>query len=151
MKDYALYIFDWQDTITSSSDLGLSDKVLELLKHLQSQGKKMAVATGGSRSGFNMVLNAFKLQDFFVCTRTADECDSKPSPQMINEILSTTGIDKKDAVMIGDTSNDMLMAQNAGIDCIGICQGYESRSDLQRYAPICVFDNIKGLYETVVA
>ena len=26
MKDYALYIFDWQDTITSSSDLGLSDK-----------------------------------------------------------------------------------------------------------------------------
>ncbi len=149
MKDYSLYIFDWEGTITSSTSLGLSEKAVDLLELLKSKNKKLAVATGGSRGPFDMVLGALKLKEYFDYTRTASECDAKPEPQMINDILSYMGIDKSDAVMIGDTANDIQMATNAGIDSIAVCQGYCTREDFQYFSPSFTYDSIKDLYKDI--
>ncbi len=149
MKDYSLYIFDWEGTITSSANFGLSEKVLDLLELLKSKNKKLAVATGGSREPFDVVLEALKLKKYFDYTRTASECNAKPQPQMINDILAYTGIDKADAVMIGDTENDIRMAKNAGIDSIAVCQGYCSREVFELSEPSFTYDSIKDLYTDI--
>ena len=150
MKDYALYIFDWEGTITKGTSFGLSDNIVDLLKRLQTKGKKIAVATGGRRSSFDMVLEVYELKDFFIYTRTCDECPPKPEPQMIYDILEFNSVKMEEAVMIGDTVNDMLMAQRAGIDRIAVCQGFDSRQELEMQSPNFVFSSIKELYENMV-
>ena len=50
---------------------------------------------------------------------TEDHIRPKPSPDMILKCISLSK--NSCAVMIGDTSSDMLAAEAAGIDCIGVC------------------------------
>ena len=50
----------------------------------------------------------------FDATRCADETFSKPHPAMLQELTRELGQDMKRTVMIGDTTHDLLMANNAG-------------------------------------
>ena len=49
---------------------------------------------------------------------------------MLEAALAETGVDKADAVMVGDTSFDMDMARAAGIFAIGMSYGYHPVSAL---------------------
>ena len=57
---------------------------------------------------------------------------------MVLACLSDTGIDVADAVMIGDTSFDMLMARNAGVDGIGVAWGHHPAADLTAAGAVAV-------------
>ena len=43
---------------------------------------------------------------------------SKPNPAMLNQILSELGIQADQALMIGDSPQDLQMAQNAKVDSV---------------------------------
>ncbi|RKF12870.1 HAD family hydrolase [Roseovarius spongiae] len=90
----------------------------------------LGVATGKSRRGLDKLLEAHDLRDLFVTQQVADFHPSKPHPAMILAALAETGIAARDAVMIGDTSFDMDMAQAAGVRGIGVGWGYHPRSAL---------------------
>ena len=87
------------------------------------------------------------LGDYFVATRCADETASKPHPLMLHEILAHTGIALDDAVMIGDTSYDMEMAQQIAMPRIGVSYGVHSVDVLQSYQPLAIVDSIYQLQE----
>lgn len=90
----------------------------------------MAVATGKSRRGLDALLAAHGLEGYFVATHCADGHPSKPAPGMILSCLSDSGAEADRAVMIGDTSFDILMAGNAGIPAIGVAWGHHPAGDL---------------------
>ena len=94
--------------------------VKETLDKLTAEGKFLTIATGRSRAMLDDILAGTGYGHYFMLTKTACECFSKPHPQMIEEILEFTGVNKAKAVMIGDTSHDIQMAHNAGIDVIGV-------------------------------
>ena len=50
---------------------------------------------------------------------------------MLLQALSETGMRAQDAVMIGDTTFDMEMAQAAGIESIGVVWGYHRAERLR--------------------
>ncbi|MBP8020105.1 MAG: HAD-IA family hydrolase [Agitococcus sp.] len=125
----------------------LFDGVMPLLTQLSEQGALLAVATGKSRLGLNRVLAQTGLGDYFVATRCADETASKPHPLMLHEILAHTGIALDDAVMIGDTSYDMEMAQQIAMPRIGVSYGVHSVDVLQSYQPLAIVDSIYQLQE----
>ncbi len=50
---------------------------------------------------------------------------------MLHAALAETGIDAREAVMIGDTTYDMDMARAAGIATIGVGWGYHPAADLR--------------------
>lgn len=87
-------------------------------------GLCLGVATGKSARGLDKVLDGHDLAAFFVTRQVADHHPSKPHPSMIRAALAETGVAPEDAVMIGDTSYDMEMAQAAGIAGIGVAWGY---------------------------
>ena len=95
----------------------------------------IAVATGKSRVGLDRELTAHGMHEYFVCTRCADECFSKPNPQMVLEILSETGMAPEQAIMVGDTTFDLDMAQAAGIDALGLTQGAHNKEQLLNSTP----------------
>ena len=108
----------------------LFNGVLEGLTHIADQGALLAVATGKSRVGLNRAFDVTGLAPHFTYTRCADETRSKPHPQMLEEILDFTAVDPSKAIMIGDTTFDMEMATNAGIDGLAVSYGVHSEADL---------------------
>lgn len=113
------------------------------------KGFYMAVATGKSRRGLDMVLDAFDLGRLFHTTRCADETASKPNPLMLEEILSDLDISNADALMIGDTSYDMQMANNAKMDSMAVTYGVHSKSDLEISSPTYYLNDIRQLLDVL--
>jgi phosphoglycolate phosphatase len=91
----------------------------------------LGIATGKSRRGLDAVLASHDLSDRFITQQVADHHPSKPHPSMIHAALTETGVDAKNAVMIGDTTFDMSMARAAGVAAIGVSWGYHPTSDLE--------------------
>ncbi|MEM8577985.1 MAG: HAD-IA family hydrolase [Pseudomonadota bacterium] len=85
----------------------------------------LGVATGKSLRGLNLLLDAHDLRRFFVTLQHADAHPSKPHPAMIHAALAEAGMEPADAVMVGDSSFDMEMAQAAGVAGIGVAWGYQ--------------------------
>ena len=115
---------------TNTTPTQLFDHARELLVNLQHADKLLAVATGKGRNGLQRVWQETQTEHFFHASRCAGEVKSKPDPQMLLSLLAELDISAKEAVMIGDTSHDMAMAQCAGIDSIAVTIGVHEREVL---------------------
>lgn len=129
----------------TTSPADLFPQVVETLELLANQGYLMSVATGKSRRGLDKVLRETDLGHFFIATRCADETFSKPHPEMLNQLLDYAGIEPREAVMIGDTEYDLLMARNAGTDAIGVCYGVHEPQRLRNLEPLACLEQIADL------
>ena len=104
------------------------------------------MATGKSRVGLNRALNATGLLSIFDATRCADETFSKPHPAMLQELTRELGQDLRRTVMIGDTTHDLMMANNAGAAGIAVEFGAHPVALLQACNPLFSARNIPGLH-----
>jgi phosphoglycolate phosphatase len=108
----------------------LYDGIADLVTALSAEGWLLGVATGRALRGLRHVLHVNGLTNQFVTLQTADHHPSKPHPSMIEAALAETGVAPDQAVMIGDTSFDMMMAQAAGVRALGVGWGYHSPEEL---------------------
>lgn len=131
--------------LSGDHELTLFAGVESLLQTLQAENRWVAVATGKSRLGLDRALGHSGLGHYFDTTRTADETRSKPHPQMLEEIMSQFAVDPERTLMIGDTTHDLLMAQNAGACGLGITHGAHPVSALRDCAPVAVVNSIPDL------
>ena len=103
----------------------LYDGAMEVISQLAGRDDVLlGVATGKSRSGLDHMLEAFDLNRIFVTQQCADNHPSKPHPSMVLTALAETGVEARDAIMIGDTSFDMEMGRAAGAKTLGVTWGY---------------------------
>ena len=72
---------------------------------------------------------------FFDITRAADETMGKPHPRMLEEILAHCQVPASRALMVGDSSFDLLMARNAGMDAVAVGFGAQPLSVLRECSP----------------
>ena len=121
--------------------------VADMLYGLKNQNIKLAVATGKSRRGLDRVLAQTNSHDLFEITRAASETKSKPNPLMLEEILNFTGVNAERAMMVGDTSYDLEMAQNIAMPRVGVSYGVHSVDVLQRFNPLTVAHNVNTLHQ----
>ncbi|AQS47038.1 HAD family hydrolase [Thioclava nitratireducens] len=110
----------------------------------------LAVATGKSRRGLRALIEHHGLEGLFVSLQTADDHPSKPHPSMIGAALSETGVDARDAVMIGDTSFDMAMGRSAGVATIGVRWGYHASHLLEAAGAHWMVDDFDSLETTLL-
>ncbi|HCH20662.1 MAG TPA: HAD family hydrolase [Cellvibrionales bacterium] len=118
---------------------------LQTLADLKSRGHTLAVATGKSRRGLDRLLVSDGLEAMFVASRTADQTASKPDPMMLQQLLDETGTSLADAVMVGDTSYDLEMAQRIGMASIGVDWGMHSTACLAAFAPVIIISSFDQL------
>ena len=131
--------------LSGDHELTLFAGVESLLQTLQAEHRWVAVATGKSRLGLDRALGHSGLGSYFDTTRTADETRSKPHPQMLEEIMNQFAVAPERTLMIGDTTHDLLMAQNAGACGLGITHGAHPVSALEACAPAGLVDSIADL------
>ena len=94
-----------------------------MLEDLSRRGKRLAVATGKARRGLDRALESTGLKRWFEATRCADEGFAKPHPGMILMLLDLTAVEPRRAIMVGDTTHDLELAANAGIDAAAVTYG----------------------------
>ncbi len=124
---------------------GLFDNVKQMLEGLIDKGFMLAIATGKARRGLEPVLEETGLKHLFHGSRCADETRSKPHPQMLEELLDDFGIVADDAVMVGDTEYDMLMANSLGMDALAVSYGVHDKNDILKHKPLACVDSIMAL------
>lgn len=127
----------------------LFDGVMDMLENAATQGFKLAIATGKSRPGMDVVLRQLDMTKQFHVVRCADETRSKPHPLMLEEILRELGLPPERALMIGDTEYDMRMAQAIQMDRLGVSYGVHGRDRLLAHDPIACIDSMRELHDVI--
>lgn len=130
-------------------DEPLYDGIAELLAGLRDSGWQLAVATGKSDRGLAACLATHGIADMFVSLQTADRHPSKPHPAMLEAALFEAGALPQQAVMIGDTSFDMLMARSAGVRGVGVAWGYHAPAELIASGALSVADSVAALAQAL--
>lgn len=123
----------------------LFDGVEEMLGSLKTAGCILAVATGKARRGLDRAWKQTDTGNYFSASRTADEAESKPSSDMLEQLLDELGFEANDAVMIGDTTYDMQMAKSIGMDRIGVSYGVHAQVHLEALEPVALVHSIEEL------
>lgn len=123
----------------------LFNGAIELLEKLKERGYILAVATGKARQGLDHNWHHSNTKHFFTTSRTADDAQSKPSPDMLQQILSELNLSAQQVLMVGDTTYDMAMAEAINMDRIGVSFGVHNAINLQKHNPLAVIDSLDEL------
>ena len=95
-----------------------------VIKALMLRGKRLCIASGKSEDRIKSILKEYGLCGAFEHVIGYERTlEPKPSPYCLNYLMSKYEIPKEDVCYVGDAMNDMLAAENAGIDGIYIPRG----------------------------
>jgi len=105
--------------------------VAETLKILKKMNLKMGISTINSRKSADYALKRFGIAHFFNAVATRDDVpEVKPSPLHVETVLKTLGVKPSEALMVGDWSGDMKMANEVGLIAVGLPTGFATVKQL---------------------
>ena len=137
--------------VKHQDDISLFEGVPAMLAQLKQRRCRLAVATGKSRRGLNLALASRELASIFDGSRTADETAGKPNPRMLHELMAEFQVSPERTLMVGDTSHDLQMAQNAGCASVGVSYGAHDGDGLLALAPLQVVHSVPELAQWLLA
>jgi len=123
----------------------LFDGARETIEELHDAGYRLGVATGKSRAGLDRAMESTGMKSYFHATRTADQTFSKPDPAMLFELMDELGANAGRTLMVGDTTHDVQMAQNAKVDVVAVGHGAHSPEQLQELNPLALMEDFAEL------
>ena len=110
-------------------------------------GRRMAVLTNKPVRASRDIVQALGLGDFFVRVYGGNSFTTKkPDPLGVRTILEETGIAAEEALMIGDSSVDVLTGRNAGLWTCGVTYGFAPHT-LEEVPPDVVVEKPRELGE----
>lgn len=116
------------------------------LQKLHSAGFTLALVTNKPIRFVPKILQSFGWQGLFSEVLGGDSLSAKkPDPTPLLYVCDKLGVMQDKAVMIGDSRNDILAGQRAGIDTIGLSYGYNYGQDIRELNPTEAFDDFATL------
>ena len=137
--------FDAYKNISGSKTVAYPD-VDSGLKKLKAAGYTLALVTNKPIRFVPKILQSFGWQDLFSEVLGGDSLPlKKPDPTPLLHVCEALNVTPAQAVMIGDSRNDILAGQNANIDTLGLSYGYNYGQDIRELNPTAAFDNFAAL------
>ena len=132
IKDAAFKIANRYE-FEAARNTSLVPGVLETLKALKKRGLKMALFTANDEKPTNYVLRRFHLHQFFDAIITRESVpEVKPDPAHLAAALRALSVKPEEALVVGDSVNDMTCARGLGAIAVGVTTGISSPEDLTR-------------------
>lgn len=142
MRSYFIPHYDAHNADLSAPYPG----VVKLLETLQEQGLQLAVASNKYQAATEKLVKHYFPQINFVAVLGQREgVEVKPSPVIVEDILSQSGADKKDVLYVGDSGVDMQTAINAQVEACGVTWGFRSRKELASFSPAHIVDKAEEI------
>ena len=129
----------------NNHNMRLFDSALPCLETLKQQGYWLAVATGKGRTGLDGAIAQTHTDGYWLATRCASECPSKPAPDMVLELCDAAGLRPSETLVVGDTTFDLEMAANAGARAVAVATGAHSAAQLQNAPCLAVLNSLNEL------
>jgi len=144
----ALAIFLEAYARCSAHGAHLYPQVKETLEVLKKRGYRLAIITNKPTRFVAPILEKLQIIDLFETFLGGDALSQKkPHPLPLLHLCEVLCIEAEEAVMIGDSSNDILAAKAAKIESIGVSYGYNYGQPIVDYSPECVIDHFELLLE----
>ncbi len=122
------------------------DGIPETLQELQRRGYKMAVVSNKMMAATQeLVAHFFPEIAVAIGENEAEGIRKKPAPDSVFEALRRLGVDKTDAVYVGDSDVDLQTAQNSGLPCISVLWGFRDREFLLEHGATSLIAHPKEL------
>ncbi|MBH0094800.1 phosphoglycolate phosphatase [Psychrobacter sp. NZS113] len=116
------------------------------LKQLKAAGYTLALVTNKPIRFVPKILQSFGWQDLFSEVLGGDSLlTKKPDPAPLLHVCEALNVAPEQAVMIGDSRNDILAGKNANMDTIGLSYGYNYGQDIRELNPTEAFDGFADL------
>ena len=131
--------------LAKDHELDLFVGIRELLEKLRADQYLLGIATGKSRVSLDRSLGRHQIGHLFHETRTADQSFSKPHPGMLLELSDVTQVPTRRMLMIGDTTHDLDMAANAGVDAVAVTYGAHPVDTLKTSQSLAQVDDVPQL------
>lgn len=108
------------------------DGITEMLTTLRQRGCRTAVVSNKFDAATKELCRHFFPDTIEVAVgeHEAEGIRKKPAPDTVNEALSQLGVDRRDAVYVGDSDVDLQTARNAGLPCISVLWGFRDKDFL---------------------
>jgi phosphoglycolate phosphatase len=127
-------------------DSALYDGVIDCLNACQAQGLYLACITNKPYAPARDLLAALNILHPFSLLLGGDSLDHrKPHPAPVLHALSHYNLSAQQALMVGDSSNDVEAAHAAGVACVGLTYGYNHGIDIRVSKPDLVLDSLRQL------
>ncbi|WP_201608501.1 phosphoglycolate phosphatase [Psychrobacter okhotskensis] len=118
------------------------------LKKLKDAGYTLALVTNKPIRFVPKILQSFGWQDLFAEVLGGDSLAvKKPDPAPLLHVCDALDVTPAQAVMIGDSRNDILAGQNANMDTLGLSYGYNYGQDIRELNPTAAFDDFVTLVD----
>ena len=121
----------------------------DLLTQLYQKGIMLAVASNKFQEGTEHLIKEFFPKIPFVAVLGGrPDFPLKPDPEIVNEVLRKAGLEKEDAVMVGDSDTDIETAANGGIMGIAVNWGYRDMSSIEH---LKVANSVEELHQILLS
>ena len=117
----------------------------DCLQKLQDQRLLMACVTNKSERFSEKLLHSLGIADYFSVIVSGDTLlKRKPDPEPLHWTMRRLDVSPADALMVGDSDNDVKAARAAGAPVVGVSYGY-CQGGMHALQPDVVVDSLCGL------
>ncbi len=118
----------------------------ELLSRLHGSGSRIAVASNKFQEGTErLIAEFFPGIPFVAILGNRPGYPLKPDPEIVGEVLRKADASPADAILVGDSSTDMLTARNGGIRSIAVTWGYRPMTATPEYPAVSSVEELAAL------
>ena len=111
-------------------------KIPELIKKLKNDGIKLAVVSNKPEILVKKLLDlCFGKGVFDYSSGTGENLPRKPDKVCVDLALEALGVQKESVLFVGDSSVDVLTAENSGLHCVGVTWGFGGEKSFEEFAP----------------
>jgi phosphoglycolate phosphatase len=142
-------VFDAHYQAGIDRDYSLYPMVINTLAVLERAGYKMAVVTNKPDEFVQPLLQSAEIAKFFTYTLGGGRLPAKkPDPLPLHYLCKQFNVLPTEALMVGDSKNDIQAAQAAGMPVVGLSYGYNHGEPIENSQPDWVlhrFDELVSL------
>lgn len=126
--------------------------VMDALEHIarETAGRvRMAVLSNKPERPSQRICEGLGLTPHLVAVYGGNSFETKkPDPLGANTLLRDFGVKPEEAIMVGDSENDVLTARNSGMWALGVTYGFSPES-LKTHKPDVLVDSVSEMVEAL--
>ena len=126
--------------------------VLEGLQKFKRMGIKLAVVSNKPNKFVRPLMEYMGFWPYLDLAMGGEVLPKKkPDPMPLNYVLKRYGIEPHEAMMVGDSNNDIRAGKNAGVVTVALTYGYNGGQDLHEENPDYLYDDFVSFAAQVEA
>ena len=119
--------------------------IIDLLQNLRSEDIKLAVVSNKADFAVKEIVARYFDGLFDYAAGEKEGIPRKPAPDSVFDALNFFGLEKSDALYIGDSEVDVETAKNAGLEIICVDWGFREAECLKEHGASVIFSDSESL------